>query len=206
MFKTLKDTFNAFDNDGSAELGYTEYVEAWKFLGLQGGEADIKKAFDSVDVDKSGLVEWTEFAFSIMGEKAQNYGVLADMEDLQRLLGNTVSEYSILRDTLQEVRANNDVRAQRNAKLRQRMESMKGEVSSQMNAMLTDLFNVDPKDVLSDAEINKHLTDAFNKFDKDGSGEMGQWEFTQAWIYLGLKGSEGEINDAFANVDANNQD
>ena len=36
------------------------------------------------------------------------------MEDLQRLLHNTVSQYTILRDTLQEVRANNDVRAQRN--------------------------------------------------------------------------------------------
>ena len=57
---------------------------------------------------------------------------------------------------------------------------------------------------MSDAEINKHLTDAFNKFDKDGSGEMGQWEFTQAWLFLGLKGSEDEINDAFKGVDANN--
>ena len=46
--------------------------------------------------------------------RASQYGVLADMEDLQRLLGNTVSEYNILRDTLQEVRANNDVRAERN--------------------------------------------------------------------------------------------
>ena len=32
LYQTLKDTFNAFDNDGSAELGYPEYVEAWRFL------------------------------------------------------------------------------------------------------------------------------------------------------------------------------
>ena len=44
MYKTLKDTFNAFDNDGSAELGFPEYQEAWRFLGLQGNDADIKKA------------------------------------------------------------------------------------------------------------------------------------------------------------------
>ena len=48
-----------------------------KFLGQTGLEADIKNAFDGVDVDGSGLVEWTEFCFSIMGEKSSKYGVLA---------------------------------------------------------------------------------------------------------------------------------
>jgi len=67
---TLKDTFNAFDKDGSAELAFAEYSEAWKFLGQPGNDADIKRAFDSVDVDGSGLVAWDEFVFSIMGEKA----------------------------------------------------------------------------------------------------------------------------------------
>ena len=61
LYKTLKDTLNAFDNDGSAELGFPEYVEAWKFLGLQGSSQEIKKAFDSVDVDESGVVDWDEF-------------------------------------------------------------------------------------------------------------------------------------------------
>eukprot|EP00494_Astrolonche_serrata_P024105 UN24363 len=117
MFKTLKDTFNAFDRDGNGELGYPEYCEAWKFLDQPGGAAAMKKAFDGVDIDQSGLVEWDEFVFSIMGEKAANYGVLADMEDLQRLLKNTLSEYKILRDTLHEVRANNDARAENNAHL-----------------------------------------------------------------------------------------
>ena len=70
VYNTLKDTFNAFDNDGSAELGYPEYVEAWKFLGRGKDEKEIKQTFDSVDVDKSGIVDWSEFAFSLMGEKA----------------------------------------------------------------------------------------------------------------------------------------
>merc|ERR1712048_730362 len=83
------------------------------------------------------------------------------------------------------------------------MEGMKAEVGDQMNALIANLLNVDPKDVLTDEEINRHLTEAFNKFDKDGSGEMGQWEFTQAWIFLGLKGSEDEINDSFKSVDRN---
>merc|ERR1712083_755943 len=65
FYKTLVDTFNAFDKDGNAELGYPEYNEAWKFLQQPGNDQDIKNAFDSVDVDGSGLVEWNEFVFSI---------------------------------------------------------------------------------------------------------------------------------------------
>jgi len=71
MYNTLKDAFNAFDKDGNAELGYPEYVEAWKFLAQPGTESDIKKAFDGVDFDNSGLVEWEEFVFSIMGEESR---------------------------------------------------------------------------------------------------------------------------------------
>merc|ERR1712238_475212 len=99
------------------------------------GEADIKKAYESVDVDGSGTIDWNEFIFSFMGETATKYGVLADMEDLQRLLGNTLKQYVVLRDTLQEVRANNDTRAENNGRLRRRLENMKGEVTSTMNEL-----------------------------------------------------------------------
>ena len=75
-YKTLKDTFNAFDADGSAELGFPEYREAWKFLQRPGDDNEIKMYFDSVDVDGSGLIEWSEFAFSLMGEDANNFGPL----------------------------------------------------------------------------------------------------------------------------------
>ena len=65
MYKTIKDTFNAFDVDGNAELQFPEYREAWKFLQQPGTDDDIKKAFDSVDINSSGLVEWDKFVFSI---------------------------------------------------------------------------------------------------------------------------------------------
>merc|ERR1712187_886840 len=52
--------------------------------------------------------------------------------------------------------------------------------------------------------MDPNLTTAFQQFNKDNSGEMGTWEFTQAWLFLGLKGSEEEINDAFISVDKNN--
>jgi len=35
-------------------------------------------------------------------------------------------------------------------------------------------------------------------------GELGQFEFQQAWFFLGLKGSESEVADVFKSVDKNN--
>merc|ERR1712004_816866 len=63
MYNTIRDTFNAFDRDGNAELGWAEYLEAWRFLNQPGEDADIKRAFDAVDVDGSQLVELDEFVF-----------------------------------------------------------------------------------------------------------------------------------------------
>merc|ERR1711979_106829 len=69
---------------------------------------------------------------------------------------------------------------------------------------LFDQLGLKPEDVLSEEEIDAHLTEAFNKFDEDNSGQLGEWEFQQAWFFLGLKGSEDEIKDAFKSVDTNN--
>merc|ERR1712176_35312 len=65
------------------------------------------------------------------------------------------------------------------------------------NALFGKMMGMDPEDLLSEEEINKHLSDAFHKFDEDNSGQLGQWEFMQAWFFLGLKGTEEEIHDAF---------
>ena len=43
MYNTLRDTFNAFDNEGSAELGFAEYKEAWAFLNRPGGPDEVKR-------------------------------------------------------------------------------------------------------------------------------------------------------------------
>merc|ERR1712178_436472 len=86
VYNTLVDTFNAFDKDGSGELGFPEYTEAWKFLNRPGGPSEIKQTFDSVDVDGSGMVAIEEFVLSLMGKKAMNFGALADLEVLNTLL------------------------------------------------------------------------------------------------------------------------
>ena len=77
-------------------------------------------------------------------------------------MDNTLKEYIILKDTLGEVRQNNDVRAERNAQLRERLTNMRADVQGQIGSMLTEMMGLNPADVLSDAEIRKHLTDAFN--------------------------------------------
>ena len=50
---------------------------------------------------------------------------------------------------------------------------MKGTVTGQVNELLSKMLGVKPEDVLSDEEINAHLTNAFNKFDVDNSGQLG---------------------------------
>merc|ERR1712223_187689 len=104
------------------------------------------------------------------------------MDRLKDLLGKIAAEYSLLRESMAETRMSAEQRAAKNARLRDRLENMKGEVTGQVNALLSKMLGVRPEDVLSEEEINAHLQNAFNKFDVDHSGQLGQWEFTQAWV------------------------
>jgi Ca2+-binding EF-hand superfamily protein len=133
-----------------------------------------------------------------------NYGVLADLEKLQELLNDTLGQFALLKDALGTAEGNAKSRQKRNAQLRNRLESVKDQVSKDMNDLFSSMMGVRPEDVLTDEEIDKHLTDAFNKFDTSKDGKLGEWEFTQAWFFLGLKGSEDEIAEAFKSVDADN--
>jgi Ca2+-binding EF-hand superfamily protein len=114
LYKTLEDTFNAFDKDGNAELGWKEYLEAWRFLDQPGTDSDVKRAFDAVDINGSGLVEMDEFMFSIMGEKANKYGGLADLERLTSLLKDLTGKYTLLEGGMGEMKEDADVRARNN--------------------------------------------------------------------------------------------
>ena len=193
----FSDTFNAFDRDGNAELGWSEYLEAWKFLNQPGSDEDIKRAFDAVDVDGSQLVEFDEFVFSIMGEAAGKYGPLAEMQTLGELLQMVIKDYTLIQGIYSDMEGSAADRAKKNAQLRARLENVRKDVSAQMNELFGKMMNCNPEDLMSEEEINKHLSDAFHKFDEDNSGQLGQWEFTQAWFFLGLKGTEEEISEAF---------
>jgi dsDNA-specific endonuclease/ATPase MutS2 len=86
--------------------------------------------------------------FSIMGEKALNYGTLAQMEILEKLLGDVSSEYGLLRESLQETRMSAEERVGRNSRLRDRLQNMKSEVSGQVNDLLSKMLGVKPGSLL----------------------------------------------------------
>merc|ERR1711953_1157074 len=64
------------------------------------------------------------------------------------------------------------------------------------------MMGKDPMDLLTAEQIDKVLTETFNKFDTDGSGELEIPEFRKAWEFLGLKGSRAEVDRAFQSVDS----
>jgi Ca2+-binding EF-hand superfamily protein len=197
MYQTLKDTFDAFDKDGSAEMGYPEYVETWKFLGRSGTEAEIKKSFDAVDLDGSRQIDVNEFMFSLMGEKAQNYGVLADLETLNMLLNNTNDLIQGLQNGMASSAESQESRAKRNAELRQRMKEMKNTMDSNLGNVIgsmMQMMGMDPMDLLTDEEVNKLLNETFKKFDKDNSGSLDFPEFEKYVVENALLNSSEAIS------------
>merc|ERR1712241_837224 len=97
MNREMRETFDRFDRNGSGELNLEEYKKAWKFLGRPGTEEEITTAFKNVDIDNSGYIEWEEFVFSLQGEDAQKYGLLADMEKMLELLAEVHQDLMQLR-------------------------------------------------------------------------------------------------------------
>merc|ERR1719499_1064417 len=103
FYKSLMETFDAFDKDGSGEMQYPEYKAAWQFLKQPGSERDIKSAFDSVDIDNSGLVDRDEFVFSIMGPAANDFGPIADMDRMDALINGLMKLIESHRAELEEL-------------------------------------------------------------------------------------------------------
>ena len=95
--------------------------------------------------------------------------ILADMEKLQAMLGDTLDQFAMLKNALDEASGSAADRQKRNARLRDRLENMKGSVQKEMDALFASLGI----NGLSDEEIDKHLMGAFQKFDEDNSGELG---------------------------------
>merc|ERR1712048_163383 len=124
-YETLRDTFNAFDNDGSAELGFPEYKDAWKFLGRSGTDADIRATFESVDVDGSGMIALSEFLFSLMGEDALKFGPMANLEIMQSMLSEVASLIGNMKGDLETATMSVEDRVARNKALKDRLKDMK---------------------------------------------------------------------------------
>lgn len=92
-FIKLREAFNKYDQPKSAALGKTAYIDACRYAGFQGSDADILNRFSQVDVDASGTVDFYEFVLSDMGKKASKVGTLGYVKILNKLLGTAVERY-----------------------------------------------------------------------------------------------------------------
>ena len=127
--------------------------------------SDCFKHFElRVDVDGSGIVDWNEFVFSLMGESAADFGPLADLELLQELLVETSSLLSGLGAELKDSAAAIKDRQERNAELRSRMQNMKKNMNAEVSKVVSKMmgiFGQNPEDLLTEEETAKLLRETF---------------------------------------------
>merc|ERR1719433_614267 len=159
--------------------------------------------FASIDCDSSGHIEGTEFLFAVMGEEANNYGALADMELLNRLLTQCSGMLTNLSDALKASQDNQEMRKAENAKLLAKLKASRSQLNTEVNDMVSKMMGMTGDDFFDMEEIDITLREAFKRFDENNNGTLDKWEFTQAWTWLGLKGAREEIEDAFDAVDKN---
>ncbi len=68
--ENLSKVFKAMDKNGDGKLSKEEIVEGYdQFFGKTLSKDDVGKLFDSVDIDKSGFIDYSEFVIASMNEK-----------------------------------------------------------------------------------------------------------------------------------------
>lgn len=192
MHREMRETFDKFDRNGSGELNLVEYKKAWKFLGKPGSEEDMDNAFTSVDIDNSGFIEWDEFVFSLQGEEAQKYGLLADMEVMLTLL-------SEIRTDLMELRGERSDAQKELYTLRERLQTLQREVTNKTEGMVQRMRRVSGENgSIKVDDLDEQLRNAFANADSNKNGSLNLWQFSQAWMSLGLGGNEEEMKNVFS--------
>merc|ERR1719499_1137305 len=204
FYRQLMETFDAFDKDGNGELQFPEYTSAWRFLSQPGSDQDIRNAFNSVDIDRSGLVDRDEFVLSIMGPKANDFGPIADLDRLDSLFDALIKLIDRHSGELTSLAQTQEERDAENAKLLARMKNQKKKLTSGMSKIMKAMMGLTGNDIegfLQSKEVDKYLVEAFNKYDRNGNGTLSYQEFADAWQFMNLGGSDSEIKRAFSTVD-----
>lgn len=193
--REMRETFDRFDRNGSGELNLEEYKKAWKFLGRPGTEEEIVGAFKGVDVDNSGYIEWEEFVFSLQGEEAAKYGLLADMEKMLELLAEVHQD-------LMQLRGERTDAQKELISLRDRLAMLQREATNKTETLVQRMKRVSgERDSIYLDDLDEQLRKAFHAADKHQSGSLNVWQFSQAWMSLGLGGNEDELKEYYSSVD-----
>lgn len=68
--ENLARIFKAIDKNGDGKLSKDEILEGYEqYFGKNLDKHDIERMFDSVDIDKSGFIDYSEFVIAAMNEK-----------------------------------------------------------------------------------------------------------------------------------------
>lgn len=152
----------------------------------------MDNAFTSVDIDNSGFIEWDEFVFSLQGEEAQKYGLLADMEVMLTLL-------SEIRTDLMELRGERSDAQKELYTLRERLQTLQREVTNKTEGMVQRMRRVSGENgSIKVDDLDEQLRNAFANADSNKNGSLNLWQFSQAWMSLGLGGNEEEMKNVFS--------
>lgn len=57
----LRDRFDRCDRDGNGQIDEAEFGQMLDALGLGYSPAQVRAAFESIDVNRSGLIDYEEF-------------------------------------------------------------------------------------------------------------------------------------------------
>merc|ERR1719204_648151 len=193
--REMRETFDRFDRNGSGELNLEEYKKAWKFLGRPGSDEEIVAAFKGVDVDNSGYIEWEEFVFSLQGDEAAKYCLLADIEKMLELLAEVHQD-------LMQLRGERTDAQKELISLRERLAMLQREATNKTETLVQRMKRVSgERDSIYLDDLDEQLRKAFHAADNHQSGSLNVWQFSQAWMSLGLGGNEDELKDYFSSVD-----
>ena len=110
-----------------------------------------------------------------------------------------------LRGALMEAKEHTQDNVNRNADMRDRLNTQKAAIQSQLGDAMSNMMGVmgqSAEDLMTEEQIEKLLVATFNKFDADRSGRLEYGEFKDAFQDLGLSGNERELREAFKKVDA----
>merc|ERR1719436_2356061 len=168
-------------------------------MNLGGSDADIKRAFSSVDVDYSGVVEYSEFATAIKESRLSELGIQVILGSIGVELDEVLAKFSRDKGSFDAMKATMRRRAQKS-------QEMQAEVARLLQVLLekvldkTEGHSIVKRDATKQ-QLYNDLNDTFKAFDRDNNASLQYPEYQEAWRFLNLPGDANEAKKAFDSVD-----